>query len=282
MTRATVIIPCFNDGPTLTDAIASLRDQEEHELVVVDDGSTDASTLSRLEELRGAGVRVIHQQNRGLAAARMAGVAATVSPYVLPLDADDELLPGAVSTLADALDAAPSAMLAWGDIEVFGGFSFTVRTANHIDPWYVTYLDEIPPTPMLRRSAIERSGGWTFPDTYEDWDFVLRLAELGYDGVRVPTVVSRYRHAGERMSADGLSRHGELLEMLRRRHEELFSARGENRAGSSAPKRTLLLFPLIEGLPISARNRHRLLRLVAHPRQVMAARRARRLGGAQA
>jgi GT2 family glycosyltransferase len=166
-------------------------------------------------------------------------------------------------------------MLAWGDIEIFGSFSFVVETADRIDPWYVTYLDEIPPTPMLRRTAIERSGGWTLADTYEDWDFVLRLAELGYAGVRVPGPAVKYRREADRMSADGLRRHGELVDVLRARHPRLFAARRELRPRSAAPLRAKMLFPLVERLPLTPRDRHRLLRLVAHPRQVIRARRAR-------
>jgi hypothetical protein len=210
----------------------------------------------------------------------MAGVAATTAPYLLPLDADDELVPGAVAVLADALDAAPKAMLAWGDIEIFGSFSFVMRTADRIDPWYLTYLDEIPPTPMLRREAVERSGGWTLADTYEDWDFVLRLAELEYVGVRVPRPTVRYRREADRMSADGLRRHGELVALLRARHPQLFAARRGMRLRSPAPLRTKMLFPLVELLPLTPRDRHRLLRLVAHPRQATSARRARKIAEA--
>ena len=71
--RIAVVVPCFNDGATLRETLASIQEPEEIELVVVDDVSDDPETLRVLAELEAAGTRVLHQENRGLAAARMAG-----------------------------------------------------------------------------------------------------------------------------------------------------------------------------------------------------------------
>ena len=51
MPRVAVVVPCFNDGETLPAALASLRGEEDHELVVVDDGSDDEATLDTLSRL---------------------------------------------------------------------------------------------------------------------------------------------------------------------------------------------------------------------------------------
>src|ERR1043166_895150 len=111
MPRVAVVVPCFDDGETLSTALASLAGQEEHELVVVDDGSTDPDTLTVLAELERNGVQVVRRPNGGLSAARMSGVEATSAPYVMPLDADDALAPGALRALADALDADERAVM---------------------------------------------------------------------------------------------------------------------------------------------------------------------------
>ena len=79
-----MVIPCFDDGSTLGEAIARCSREESHELVVVDDGSADPETLRVLDELAGAACRVLHQENRGLSAARMAGVGETDRPVCLP------------------------------------------------------------------------------------------------------------------------------------------------------------------------------------------------------
>lgn len=270
------MIPCFDDGATLPETLASLAAQEPVELVVVDDGSTDRATLDLLERLEADGLRVVRQENQGLAGARMTGVAATTARYVQPLDADDLLADGAVAVLADALDARPDAMVAWGDVAFFGAFELVVRTADGLDPWYLWYLDELPGTSMVRRSALEQTGGWTFPRAYEDWDFWMTLAEAGHGGVRVPAVVLHYRRDPARMSAGGLAHHGALLDEIRGRHPRLRRELLRNWRRSRAPLRARLLFPLLEVTPgLSGWSRHRLRRLVAHPRQVLAHRRIR-------
>src|SRR5438552_298882 len=73
MPRVAVVVPCFDDGETLPDALASLAEQEPHELVVVDDGSTDPATLETLADVERRGVRVVRRANGGLSAARMTG-----------------------------------------------------------------------------------------------------------------------------------------------------------------------------------------------------------------
>src|SRR2546428_8822508 len=154
MPRVAVVMPCFDDGPTLDQALSSLEDQEPHELVVVDDGSTEPATLGVLDRLRDEGVAVVRQENAGLSAARMRGVCETSAPYVMPLDADDELEPGALAALADALDADPRAAVAWGDVEVFGELKLRLRSGRALDPWRITYLNDVPGTSMVRRSAL--------------------------------------------------------------------------------------------------------------------------------
>lgn len=129
--RLAVIVPCFNDGATLAEAVGSVREREPVELVVVDDGSTDPSTLKALGELRDAGVRVLHRENGGLSAARMTGVQATSAPFIYPLDADDCLMPGALAPMADALERAPKAGFAYGDYEVFGEYHGRWRSPPH-------------------------------------------------------------------------------------------------------------------------------------------------------
>src|SRR5215213_5096102 len=80
--RVAVVVPCFDDGETIRDAVASVRAQEPCELVIVHDGSTDRATLEVLGELAEAGHHVIHQRNRGTSAARRTGVWATGAPFV--------------------------------------------------------------------------------------------------------------------------------------------------------------------------------------------------------
>ena len=282
MPRVAVVVPCFNDGPTLPETLSSLHDQEEHQLVVVDDGSTDDETLALLARLEHDGVHVVHQTNAGLSSARMAGVAATSAPYVFPLDADDALAPGALDALADALDADPEAALAWGDVEMWGEVEAQLAVARALDPWLLTYLNDVPVASLVRRTALLEAGGWSMGSGYEDWDLWLALAERGGRGVYIPRPTLRYRRRTGRMLDDTTRRHADFYGRLETRHAGLFAARRENRARSTAPLRAKLLFPLVERLPLQPFTRHRLYSFVNRPRQHVAFRRLRRRAQARA
>ncbi len=253
------VIPCFNDGATLREAVDSAIAQDRmDELVVVDDGSTDAGTLEVFESLTTQGVKVVHRPNGGLGAARMTGVLATSSDYVFCLDADDRLLPGALARLGSALDGDPGLALAWGDYRLFGGHSWRQETAPSLDPWQITYQNDIPASVLVRRAALVSDGGWELRGGYEDWDMLMGLAEHGRRGVRVPIVAYEYRQHGVRMLGEAAARHGDIYEVLRARHRRLFAGRRRAWQRSEAPWSLKLLLPVIFSLPIGA-NRRRLL-----------------------
>src|SRR4029453_4924781 len=140
-----VVIPCFNDGATLVDAVASAQNQDvPAEVIVVDDGSTDPTTIAVTQRLEAAGDRVIHQMNEGPAPARMAGVRATETDYVFPLDADDLVAPGGLKRLADVLDRHPEAAASWGSIQSFGQIEYVHESRPTLDPWQVSHQNHLP------------------------------------------------------------------------------------------------------------------------------------------
>lgn len=111
---ASVVIPAWNAAATITGAIDSALQQDGVvDVVVVDDGSTD-STVQLAEAVTDARVMVIHRSHTGVCAARNAGARAARGEWLIFLDADDELLPGAVAALAG--DAHPSVVLACGRV----------------------------------------------------------------------------------------------------------------------------------------------------------------------
>ncbi len=274
--RVAVVVPCHDDGATLPETLDSLRGQEQHELVVVDDGSTGAATLELLDQIRAMGLRVVRQENTGLSGARMAGVHATYAPYVMPLDADDLLAPEALTALADALESDPGAAVAWGDVEIFGELDTRLRAGDRLDPWRITYVNDVPGTSMVRRTALLAAGGWGMGSGYEDWDLWMAFAERGLRGVYVDRPVLRYRRRSGRMLGDAIPRHAELYGRLRTRHPGLFEQRRHAWRGSPAPWRVKALLPLVHRLPLSPFDRHRLTLLVNDPAQTLRMRRLRR------
>lgn len=249
--RVAIVVTCFDDGETLGEAIASIRaGAPGAELVIVDDGSTDAHTLQVLSQLEEGRERVIHQPNRGPAAAGMAGVAATSAPYVMRFDADDLLEAGAADALADALDNEPDAAAAWGDMQTFGVTDFRVPGVPALDPWLVTYTNCIPGAGVLfRREALVAVGGWQLRDGFEDWDLWMALAERGHRGIHIPRVTFHYRRdrGGRLMGATRDT--ARFYNELRLRHETLFATRRETCRESSAPLLLKFLVPLTEVIP---------------------------------
>lgn len=99
-----VVIPCHDGAGTIVRAIDSVLSQDvEAQVVVVDDGSTDSSAevVSALDE---PAVKLVRQCNAGVCAARNAGAAAADGEFLVFLDVDDELMPGALGRYLDALD----------------------------------------------------------------------------------------------------------------------------------------------------------------------------------
>lgn len=89
-----VIIPCFNHGKYIEEAIHSIEADTlpwPVEIIVVDDGSTDAITLSIYDKLAKQGISIIKQANGGPAKARNTGLENASGSYILPIDADNKI-----------------------------------------------------------------------------------------------------------------------------------------------------------------------------------------------
>src|SRR5918993_3738999 len=117
----TVVIPCYNQAHFLTEAIESVLSQSypNFEVVVVDDGSTDdtSEVASRYPQK----VRLIRQENRGLAGARNTGIGHARGEYLVFLDADDRLLPKALEVGIEQLEAHPECAFVSGHCRWISG-----------------------------------------------------------------------------------------------------------------------------------------------------------------
>lgn len=102
METISVIIPTYNSAPWLPGCLASVLGQtyQNLEIIVVDDGSTD-DTRQVLEGIRDPRLRVIHQENRGVTAARLEGVAQATGEWIGFVDSDDVVDPGMYARLME-------------------------------------------------------------------------------------------------------------------------------------------------------------------------------------
>jgi glycosyltransferase involved in cell wall biosynthesis len=223
-----IVITCFNYGRFLGEAVASALGQQggAPRVIVVDDGSTDPGTLRALDELPG-GVELLRQPNGGPASARNAGVAATTTPLVLMLDADDRLAPGALDALKPPLDADPALGFAYGRTVCFGELSKEL-TFPAYDPFRLLYRSLVSVTSLMRREAFDAAGGFDAGvPGYEDWDLYLSLLGAGWEGRRVDEITLLYRrHGGSAFDGDR-ARYRERRRALKRKHAALFARREE-------------------------------------------------------
>jgi glycosyltransferase involved in cell wall biosynthesis len=246
--RVSVVIPHFNDARYVPQTVASLREAEPVEVIVVDDGSTDADVAPCLDALEARGVRVERRPHAGVAAAINHGAAVARAPYVFIMGADDLFEPGGAGVLADALDADPGAGFAFGDYRLFGAREGHVRTYEW-EPWRAWYANCWSGVFMIRRDLFLSLGGLPARSHYEDWDLFMTLAQERVRGVRVPHVVFHYRQAAAgRRYRSNMHRMREETRMLRAAHPRLRAMRRDLERESGSPRLVVLAWPLVFGL----------------------------------
>jgi glycosyltransferase involved in cell wall biosynthesis len=177
-----VVIPTFNRGWALREAVDSVLSQEypEYELIVVSDGSTD-DTAEILADY-GDRIAVIRQENRGVSAARNRGVREAAGSLIAFLDSDDLWLPGKLETQAAFFQARPDALICQTE-ETWVRNGRRVNPKNrHKKPSGDIFLPSLelclvsPSAVMMRRELFEVMGGFdeSLP-ACEDYDLWLRI-----------------------------------------------------------------------------------------------------------
>lgn len=264
----TVVVPCFNYGRFLPEALASLEEQEggPPRMLVVDDGSTEPETQAVLAALPG-NVELLSQANAGLAAARNAGFRAAGTPLLMALDADDMLPPGAVRALKCGLEVDPTAGFAYGVTRFFGDWTGDM-TMPDWDPYRLLYRHTIGPTALTRRELFEDVGGYDreISDAivmgYEDWEFWLHAVAKGWHGIKVPEVTFLYRRHGATMFSGARQEYRRWYRAIRAKHSDLYSRRRELTRQSDLGPLGRAVYRLYWGpRPIPARVEARLYRL---------------------
>jgi glycosyltransferase involved in cell wall biosynthesis len=252
--KVTVVIPCFNDGALVPQTIASLNDSDAYEVVVVDDCSSEPETRRVLSELEADGTRVLwHAENRGVAAARNTGLAASRAPLVFALDADDLASPGALDAMVKALERNPDAVVAYGDYREFGEHDLLRAVPETVDPYRVMYTNEYPPTALLRRSFLETCGGWRTTRIgdgfYEDWDLWMTIAERDLPTQHMGRGFETYRQRvhGPRLLEAVKRNHVPIYKLMRSSHPGLFDNVRTHRKRSDLSRSRRLLYPVVYG-----------------------------------
>ena len=213
----TVVIPAFNAQATIAETLLSARTQtyDQLEIIVVDDGSTDGTAaIVRQHSEADPRVKVIHQANAGVAAARNAGAAAATGDFIAPLDADDVWLPEKIERQIEPFmngDAQLGVVYAWSTMIGEGGKVMAAPrpdTAGWVLPEMAlrNFIGN-GSSPLIRTTAFRDTAGYdpTLRNRggqgCEDRKLYLQLAAKWRFAV-IPEFLTLYRLAAGNMSSD--------------------------------------------------------------------------------
>lgn len=199
--QVSVVLPVWNGERFLKESVDSIlaQDFRDFELIIVDDGSTDATGEIISQYADDARVRVLRQENKGLVAALNAGLELSRAALIARLDADDVALPHRLTAQLAYLDSNPNVMAVGSAIELMdaGGRSLGTRrypvgkemaTLGLLDGCTLAH-----PAVMMRKGAVQKVGAYRECFRHaEDYDLWLRVIELGYVD-NLPETLIRYR-----------------------------------------------------------------------------------------
>lgn len=222
-----IVIPCYRQASFLPEAIESVLSQsfQDFEVVVVDDGSPDETSLVALRFER---VRLVRQSNQGLSGARNTGFRESRAPYVLFLDADDRLPPDALEAGIRCARAHSECGLVWGQYRMLtAGGSPIARppTACPTEEAYLALLRRncigMNATVLFRRDALEAVGGFDRSlAACEDYDAYLKIARV-FSTRCHETIVAEYRWHHSNMSRDFRRMLRAAIRVLRRQRKHV-------------------------------------------------------------
>lgn len=208
--RVTVLMPAYNAGPYLAQALDSVCRQtfDDFELLVIDDGSTD-NTREVLAQCRDPRLRtVLHSTNAGLAVRLNEGLALARGTLIARLDADDVAHPSRLALQVAALDREPVLSLVGGyAVNISGDGTFNSMGLYPTSPreisWACCFDSPFNHSAItFRRDAVMALGGYDKSCGYaEDFELWSRLIRSGLVGRNLPVALAAYRRHGQQMTA---------------------------------------------------------------------------------
>jgi glycosyltransferase involved in cell wall biosynthesis len=176
MIEISIVIPCYNHGSYLIEALDSVNHLKQDfniEVLVVNDGSTNRETIDIFEHIQGSGCKILHQPNQGLAQARNNGIRASSGHYILPLDSDNLVVEGFVKNALDVFKKMPQIDIVYSDSLHFGEKEFYNQVGD-FDPCKLINDNYIDACAIYKRKVWVQLGGYDgkMPAMgHEDWDF---------------------------------------------------------------------------------------------------------------
>ncbi|NVK04936.1 MAG: glycosyltransferase family 2 protein [Flavobacteriia bacterium] len=210
--QVSVVMCVYNAWPHLQAAVESVlaSDGVDFEFIIVDDGSTDDGA-KYLKELLDARIRVIHQENKGVAIAANVGVEASQSALIARFDSDDIMHPHRLKLQYDYLKSNAEVGVVASQVELMEsnfdqtGLKNFVEWSNRLlahDQMYENRFRDTPvinPSAMFRKTIWERYGGY-LSDAPEDYEYWMRLFHLGVRFGKLDQTLVQWRDLSNRLT----------------------------------------------------------------------------------
>lgn len=208
--KVSVIIPCYNQGFFLQEAVDSVLEQtyQDFEIIIINDGSTDVATVKLLENYKPPKTTVVHTDNHGLASARNNGINIAKGKYILPLDSDDKIGKNYLQKAVEKLEANENLGIVYCEAEFFG-----CQTGKWELPEYkfpdILLHNVIFSASFFRKSDWQSIGGYRLNMVFgwEDYDFWLSIIEMGREVYRIPEILFYYRQHPNSMTTSVTNKH---------------------------------------------------------------------------
>lgn len=193
--KVSIIMPCYNDGKYIREAIQSVKGQtyKNIEIIVIDDGSDDEDTRNILENLDDE-ITLLHTEHLRPAGARNYGIRKATGKYILPLDSDDKIDSSYIEKAVKVLESNKSIGVVYCQADLFGE-----RCGRWDLPDYSfdkMLLDNVVfVTALFYKEDWEKVGGFSTKMSagMEDYDFWLAIMALGKEIYQIPEILFSYR-----------------------------------------------------------------------------------------
>ena len=217
-----IIIPVYNHKEFIADAIDSALAQtvKPHEIIVIDDGSTDGSAeiTSRYP------VKLIRQVNKGLASARNTGIMNATGEYILPLDSDDILLDKCIGKITQKIKETSADIIA-SSFKCFGVENHEIILSGTLAAKDFIEVNRIAYCSAFRRSVALEVGGYSSRMIwgYEDYHFWIDLLKRGKTISIISEPLFLYLTRANSMIHNAQQHHQELMDQIKRDHPEIYA-----------------------------------------------------------
>ena len=198
MVKVSIIIPCYNHGKYLIETLKSIEASKttySFEVIIVNDGSSDAFTNEYLQELKKENYKVIFQENKGVCETRNVGIRVAEGEYLLPIDSDNNIKPDYIQKAVDFLEENKHYDILYCNAQLIGDQSGN-NICGEFNLQRLMLDNFIDNCSVYRKSVWDKLGGYESSRLVaglEDWEFWLRAAFAGFKFYYRNEVLFEYR-----------------------------------------------------------------------------------------